>query len=239
MTTVVISQPMYFPWAGFFGQMAQADVYVWLDDVQFSKGSFTNRVQVRTASGQGWMSIPLAGKGAFQTIAALTAADDKWRQGHRDLLRQQLKGAPYLPLALGVYDEALENGALLDVLIASAEAPARAMNVLPSSIIRSSRLGVSASSSHRVLELVQAVGGTRYLTGHGAANYLDHSLFEQHGIAVEYMSYDLREWPQRFEGFIPYVTILDSLANVGNDAAACLGGRTLGWRDFMRGRSES
>ena len=29
MTTVVISQPMYFPWPGFLAQLAIADVVVW------------------------------------------------------------------------------------------------------------------------------------------------------------------------------------------------------------------
>ncbi|MFT7595258.1 MAG: hypothetical protein ACI8R4_002586 [Paracoccaceae bacterium] len=47
MTRVVISQPMYFPWAGFLAQLALADVRIWLDDAQFSNGSFTNRVQVK------------------------------------------------------------------------------------------------------------------------------------------------------------------------------------------------
>ena len=69
MTTVMISQPMYFPWAGFIAQMALADVMIWLDDVQFSKGSFTNRIQVKTASGPiKWMSIPLEGKGSGKIL---------------------------------------------------------------------------------------------------------------------------------------------------------------------------
>ena len=52
MTTVVISQPMYFPWPGFFELIAAADVYVHLDDVQFSKGGFTNRIQLKTVQGK-------------------------------------------------------------------------------------------------------------------------------------------------------------------------------------------
>lgn len=238
MTTVVISQPMYFPWAGFMGQMARADVFIWLDDAQFSKGSFTNRVQIRTASGSKWMSIPLVGKGAFQQIAALEAAEARWRCGHRDLLRQQLAGAPHLPLALEAFDAALSHERLVDVLIASAEEPARRMDILPSRIMRSSTMGLSTTSSRRVLELVQAVGGSRYLTGHGAANYLDHPLFDQAGIAVEYMCYDVMPWLQRFEGFTPYVTVLDLLANVADDARAHIGGRSEPWRDFLERRHQ-
>jgi hypothetical protein len=42
MTTVAISQPMYLPWPAFIEMMKLADVFLWLDDAQFSKGSFTN-----------------------------------------------------------------------------------------------------------------------------------------------------------------------------------------------------
>ena len=234
MTTVVISQPMYFPWAGFMGQMARADVFIWLDDAQFSKGSFTNRVQVRTAKGSTWMSIPLAGKGAFQSIRDLAAVDPAWRGAHRDLLRQQLKGAQFLGLALEAFDAALRHDALVDTLIASAEVPATGMKALPPRILRSSTMDVQSSASQRVLELVRSVGGTRYLTGHGAANYLDHELFDRAGIEVEYMCYDTTSWPQRFDGFTPYVTVLDLVASVGNDAHACIGGRSEPWRDFLQ-----
>ncbi|NBX37756.1 MAG: hypothetical protein EBR10_11170, partial [Planctomycetes bacterium] len=48
---IVISQSMYFPWVGFLEQMSLADIFVVYDDVQFSKGSFTSRVQAKTAAG--------------------------------------------------------------------------------------------------------------------------------------------------------------------------------------------
>ena len=60
MKTVVISQPMYFPWVGMLEQMALADVWVHLDDAQFSKGGFFNRVQIKTTDGTPWLTVPLA-----------------------------------------------------------------------------------------------------------------------------------------------------------------------------------
>lgn len=240
MKTVVISQPMYFPWAGYMGQMAQADCYIWLDDAQFSKGSFTSRVQVKSTNGRNWMSIPLEKKGAFQEIRQLSAADSDWLRSHRELLRQQLAGAPHLPLALSVFDESVTRDALVDLLIASCEVPALEMGILPAEILRSSEMGVFGRSSQRVVDLVRAVQGTRYLTGHGAARYLDHHLFEDAGIAVEYMAYDVAPWPQFHGEFTPFVTILDAMAHLGKSAANHLGGATIGWREFVheRGKAE-
>lgn len=236
MTTVVISQPMYFGWPGFIGHMSIADTFIWLDDAQFSKGSYTNRIQVKTASGRNWMTIPLAGKGAFQQIGDLAASDANWRGGHRDLLRQQLKGAPHLNEALALFDEAVAKEPLVDALIASAELPAAYLGVRPATILRSSTMGVSGQSSRRVLDLVLAARGTRYVTGHGAARYLDHALFESAGVSVDYMDYDIEPWAQAFGAFTPYVTILDPIANIGRATVEHLPTGTTGWREFIAER---
>ena len=40
---VAIHQPEHFPYMGFFQKMEYADVFVILDDVQYSKGNWQNR----------------------------------------------------------------------------------------------------------------------------------------------------------------------------------------------------
>ena len=85
-----------------------------------------------------------------------------------------------------------------------------------------------------MLNLVKAVGGTTYITGHGARNYLDHEGFEAAGVEVEYMDYAPRPWPQSLTEFTPYVTGLDLVANVPADKrAAHLNPQTRAWRDVM------
>ena len=129
MSTVVISQPMLFPWPGLFEQRALADVFIDLDDVQFSKGSFTNRIQLKFPGERRWMTIPLEGKGSFQTIAGLEAAGEGWKKSHRDLLRQSLRDAPYLSAALDILDEVYRHNTLCDLLIASVDVPAAYMGL--------------------------------------------------------------------------------------------------------------
>ena len=238
VTTVVISQPMLFPWPGFFEQMAIADIYFWLDDAQFSRGGFTNRTRIVHSGSVKWLSIPLAGKGAFQTIADLSPAED-FRPRHAAFLRQALAGAPYFALAMEIVDEVYARSSLCDLLVASAEVPAARLGLpLPSHRARTSASGIGGDSWRRVLDLVLSVGGTRYVTGHGAADYLDHEAFEAAGVAVEYMSYSKTPWRRSSAGSSPFASILDLVANVGEEAARYLRPTTVDWRKFVAARGE-
>lgn len=225
---------MYFPWAGFFEHLALADVLVWLDDVQFSKGSRTNRIQVKLPGGPKWMTIPLRGKGTNVPIVDLASSAEDWKPSHRAMLEQSLRGAPHFDLAAGLFDAAMANAGLCDLLIASCELPARLLQCLPAKIVRSSAMSVAGKSSTRVLDIVRSLGGDRYVTGHGAASYLDHGAFDAAGIAVEYMSYGPEPWPQAHGPFTPYVTVLDLIAAKGVLGSEHLRPQTVGWQAFLQ-----
>jgi hypothetical protein len=235
MTRVVISQPMYFPWVGFLAQMALADVFIWLDDAQFSKGSFTNRIQVKMPDGRKWMSVPLQGKGAFQAIRDLTATSVDWIPSHRGLLAQSLRGRQHTASALEVFDNAIAGGeTLCDQLIASSEGLARHLGVLPRRILRASDMQIEGASWLRVLQMVRAVGGQEYITGHGARDYLDHVAFEASGVDVRYMDYRPLPWPQPHGDFTPYVSGLDLVATLNAETATThLQPASLDWRAFL------
>ena len=235
MTRVVISQPMYFPWAGFLAQMSLADVYIWLDDVLFSKGSFTNRIQVKLPSGCKWMSVPLIKKGKRRSIQDLEATDVDWKRGHRTLLGQSLCDRRFFDEAMLLFDEAIASeGTLCDCLIASAEVQARYLGVLPPNILRASSLGITGRSWQRVMDIIDAVGGSSYITGHGAIHYFDHEAFEAREIDVRYMSYNLMPWPQSNGDFTPYVSGLDLIASVQpEEALTHLRPESANWRDFF------
>jgi hypothetical protein len=238
MTSVVISQPQLLPWPGFFELVACADVYVHLDDAQFSKGGFINRVQIKHPAGSKWITVPLKGKGTFQEINRLEAAGTDWKRQHRELVGQSLAQARHLDLALEIFDEVYAVDPLVDLLIAGIERPTARIGISgPQRWLRSSRLVVDETSWQRVLAIVKAVGGTRYVTAHGAVNYLDHEAFERVGIAVEYMDYSKTAYPQLHGEFTPHVSILDLIANLGVDAQTAIRPKTIPWRDFLSRRT--
>ncbi len=236
MANVVISQPMFFPWRGFFEQLSLADVYIYLDDAQFSKGSFTNRVRIKHGAALEWMTVALANRGTFTPINQLQAADPNWRDQHLRQLKRALHGADHLDKAVRLLQAAQKHENLCDVLIESTEAIAHHLNIGGQRLVlRSSQLDVGGTSWRRVLNLVKSVGGAHYITGHGAARYLDHQTFENEDVSVSYMDYDLSPYPQGEGEFAPYVSTLDLIAR-HDQPLDKLRSNVLPWRSFVASR---
>lgn len=233
---VVVSQSMYFPWVGLFEQIRLADVFVHYDDVQFTRG-FYNRVQVKTFQGQKWLTVPLRDQHRGQHIDEVLV-DNRldWRSQHRDALRQAYLKAPFRDEMLELVDQvfSLPVTTLADVSKASILKLAEYFGVIDHCrLVDSKVLGVCGSSSQRLHDIVLALGGAVYLTGHGARNYLDHVLFEKSGIEVKYMQYKCIPYPQLHGEFTPYVTALDLVANCGREGRRVINSQTINWRNFI------
>ncbi|AFY94667.1 WbqC family protein [Chamaesiphon minutus] len=238
MKKIVISQPMLFPWIGLFEQIRLADSYVHYDDVQFSKGSFVNRVQIKTVDGSKWLTVPLDGIKLGQEIREVRINDrQNWRESHLNLLKQVYAKALYkqdmLDLVSSVYSQPATT--ICDLSINSILAICKYFNLARSDkFLYSSRIGLEGTSSERVLDIVKYLDGNIYITGHGAKNYLDHFLFEESNINVEYMDYRKNTYPQLHGEFTPYVSTLDLIANVGTIGKEFINSETIYWKEAVK-----
>jgi len=234
---VVITQSMLFPWVGMLEQLRLADIIIHYDDVQYSKGSLANRVQVKTRQGVSWLTIPLKKFRFGQSIdKVLIQEHPEWRSRHLTLLAQSFQGAPYaqesIRIAEQVYSESHNN--ISGFARSSMLALANYYGLLEGKRIIDIRdLNIGGKSSDRVQDIVAAVGGNVYITGHGARHYLSHENFEQAGIEVRYMMYDARPYPQSWGEFTPYVTGLDLIANCGKGGIDWISSSAIPWRDFL------
>ncbi|NVZ61192.1 WbqC family protein [Pseudomonas gingeri] len=233
---IVISQSMLFPWVGLLEQVRLADVFVHYDDVQFSKGSFVNRVQIKTPQGMRWMAVPLVDLHLGQKINEVQVPpSEKWRDAHLALLENSLANAPFRRDAL----ELVERVYAADYANVGALARASLMALVEyfgldthCRFVDVESLGIPGSSSDRVLSVVKCLDGDKYITGHGASRYLDHELFERSGVAVEYMTYNCTPYPQAHGEFTPYVSALDLVANCGKQGLESINSGTTDWRSF-------
>lgn len=215
MTSLVISQPVFFPWPGFFSQLLSADHVVWLDDAQFSKGWFTNRCQISNSRNQRrWLTIPVSSSSHFQSIHSLQASHE-FSDRHKEILHSYYHKFPFYTSAMQIYEDFTlkADTSLVHALVDSVEDTFAALHGYRPPSILSSSLKLNGRSSERVLSICKQIGASRYITGHGARNYLDHEEFEKCNIKVSYMNYSIAGW----RGDDVNLSILDLIASVGLD----------------------
>lgn len=223
---LAIMQPCYLPWRGYFALMSRADVFVHLDDVALPQGrSLQTRVAIKSATGRQWLSLPIA-REPNVAICNARLADDRWRHKHAATLHHAY--GPAAEVVLDVYDRPWEK--LCDLNLALIDRLATALDICPP-IHRSSSLSITATGSDRILALCKKLGATRYLTGHGSRNYLDHDRFEDAGIEVLYLDYDLSPYNQPHGPFDPFVTVLDVLT-FANKPKRHITAQLVPWREF-------
>jgi len=221
---VTIHQPECFPWLGFVDKAAQADVFVILDDAQYSKNYFNNRNKVRTAQGWAWVTIPVetAGK-ATQTFAEAAMVAGGWRRKHLATWTQSYAaakfGTTHLPFLDDLYARPLTK--LSDFNIAAIRYLFEQFEV-KAEVHVSSGLGCEGAATDKLLALCRRLGATEYLSGISGKEYLDETKFVAAGIKVRYQDFHHPVYAQRFEPFHPAMTAFDLLFNHGPEAARIL-----------------
>ena len=236
--TIVISQPMFFPWIGLFEQIALADTYIHYDDVQMPQGrSFMARVQLRDSSpaGQLWLSAPIEHNRSGELISETFMQDGSvWRSKHLKTIVHLYGKAPYFKdmfaVIEGLYGMDEDNLAIFNMQAIERISEWFGLDTV---FRKSSEMGIGGSSSQRLFDLCKQESASCYVTGLGALNYLDHDLFDRGGIDVCYMDYQKKPYKQLHDPFIPYVSIMDVMANLGPDGREWMISKALYWKEYV------
>lgn len=225
--TIVILQPGYLPWLGFFDQLRRSDVFVYYDDVQYDKHGWRNRNRIKTQSGPLWLTVPVrhSGLGLPRIVDVEIDGRAPWARKHIASIRQAYAGAAFLRRYLPELEELLQRPwqRLLDLDLAVAAAMARWLG-LSRRIERSSELGIGGERSERLVAICRRFGAAKYVSGDAARDYLDIGLFEQHGIQVEWQRFTHPVYRQLHGDFVPYLSALDLILNYGDESPAVLDG---------------
>jgi hypothetical protein len=203
--------------------MQKADVFVFLDDVQFDKHGWRNRNRIKTAQGTQWLTIPVnsSGTAAGTTINEVqVCSSNRWHRKHSRTIMQSYSRAPFFSKYWDVLIPLIEKPAdlLVDITIPLTIQLAELLGIEDRRFIRSSDLGCTGAKTERLIEILNSVGATRYISGPSAREYLDETAFARAGIVIEYMTYNYSAYPQLHPPFDSHVSILDLLFMTGPDA---------------------
>lgn len=218
---VTIHQPNYLPYLGYFHKMAQCDVFVLLDDVQFMKRSYTQRVKIKAASGDLWLTIPVFTKNRRSQIINEVEIDttQPWERKHWKTLVQSYNKARYFSVYSeffeAVYESKHQNlGEFNEHMILKLAAELD----IHTRLIKASSLGVSGVRTEKIIGICKALGGDIYLSGTSGVHYLEEEKFHEAGIRLEYQEFQHPIYPQLHGGFEPNLSVVDLLFNCGRES---------------------
>jgi hypothetical protein len=224
---VAIHQPHYLPWLGYLHRMAQADLFVVLDHVQFERRNYQNRGRIRFEEEGYWLTVPVVQRSQKERIVdkLIDGSGRPWGPIHFGTLRHAYREAPYFDSYAGTLRTLLESSwqRLADLNAAMLEFMRDAF-AIRTPLVRSSELGVGGARSELILNLCRAVGAHALLAGFGAArHYLDIAAFARAGVRVEWHEFSHPSYRQCGEApFIPGLAALDLLFNCGPQSRAML-----------------
>lgn len=222
MKKVAIVQSNYIPWKGYFDMIASVDEFILFDDMQYTRRDWRNRNQIKTPQGVQWLTVPVKVKGKYhQTIRETEIDGMDWAEAHWKALTQNYRRAPHFAeisawlepyyLGSGYTHLSLLNRALIEAVCGYLGITTRISN--------SWDYELQPGKTERLVSLCDQAGGTEYISGPAARDYIQPELFAERGIALGWFDYSgYPEYPQLWGEFVHGVSILDLLFNCGKDA---------------------
>jgi len=204
-----IHQPNFLPWMGYFYKMAQSDVFVFLDHIEFTKKSYTKRIKIHKPNEleeEQYITIPLKKHSDQAAINTLQIVDgDKWQKKISAQIYQAYHKAPYYyqiePLVETFFNSRLETNSFSEFNIEIIKYVAGLLQIKPK-WISSSDLDIAYSEKGVNLDIISSLKGKTYISGMGAKKYQDENLFIDRGIQLQYSDYPklfkILELPKHF-----------------------------------------
>ena len=225
---VVIMQPMYLPWLGYFDLIDQADAFVYLDNVQFEKQTWQQRNKLRTPNGLEWITVPVLIKDRFgQLIKDVTINPVNFPDKHIKQIRQNYSRAPrfpdYFERLAHIFATKAKDGLLCELNISLIEWMASQLSI-STRFVRSSELGLTGKRTQLLVNILKHLGAKTYLSPLGSWDYLkdEWRLICENDIEIEFQNYSHPQYRQVYHPFVPYASVIDLLMNEGELSAAII-----------------
>ncbi len=216
---VVIHQPDFLSYIGFFHRLLHCDLYIVLDDVQFvkSNNSWTHRDKIKTHNGAKWLTISVQKAPRNININQILLTNTiNWKKQNLDLLRQNYQKAKYFDEIFPYIEKLYKSDCkkLSDLNIASIYMLMELFDI-DVDVVYSSKLITTQTKSQRLVEILAQVDATHYLSGIGAKDYHIDKPFDDANIEIIWQDFKHPIYPQLHGAFIPYLSSIDLLFNCG------------------------
>lgn len=202
--------------------IAAVDEFILYDDMQFTRRDWRNRNQIKTPQGAQWLTVPVLVKGKYHQKIRETEIDGTdWAAAHWKSLEQNYKRAQHFH-AVAAWLEPIymgESFTHISVLNRRLIEQVCAYLGIKTKITNSWDYTLAEGKTERLAELCMQAGGSEYISGPAAKDYVEAQVFDDLKIKLTWFDYaGYSAYPQQWGDFVHGVTILDLLFNCGPDA---------------------
>lgn len=215
---VAIHQPNYLPWLGYFYKIFKSDVFVFLDDVQYSNEGMHNYTYIKTSKGPFRLKYPVQQKFGDKILEVRSKDEMGWKEKHLSIVESNYRSAKYFNEIFSDYKRILLvryadivslNTALIRFYVSRLGFSARFIN--------SSELNINLARNERIITICKTLGAGVYYSGTGAKTYQDENQFRESGITIRYSDFSPIRYTQLWGQYQQNVTSLDFFMNCGYD----------------------
>ena len=223
MKTIAIHQPNYLPWLGYFYKIAHCDIFVFLDDVEFTKQSFTRRVHIRKAKWsqeKAYLIIPLQQHSDYTPINELKIDHTQnWQRRHLNQIKNTYSGAPAYDLLFPLIEEWMDISCQYSLLSKWNQFLIKELSSvlgLKPSFVCSSELACYDKGAEYNLKITKYLKGSIYLSGKGGHKYQREKDFHRADIQLKYSTFNDTAYAQGQGSWLGGLSIIDKLMNERN-----------------------
>ncbi len=230
---VAVLQSNYIPWKGYFDIIHDVDLFIFHDDVQYTKNDWRNRNRIKTPNGVAWLTIPVSIHG-LPMICEVCPSDPKWARNHWRIIRQNYAKAPHFARYKPFFEEAFLGtiwGSLSELNQHLIQSISREFLGLSTQFGDSRDYLASGRKLEKLLDLLSNAEATVYVSGPTAKSYILSERFDQ--LRIDLIWKDYAGYPEYSQFFPPFnhgVSIIDLLFHVGPEAPYYI----WGWRSDAR-----
>jgi hypothetical protein len=232
MKKAVILQPGYLPWLGFFEQISRCDVFVYLDDVQYTKNDWRNRNRIKTKEGTQWLTVPVSYRFGQNINEVCINNSSPWRRKHLQAMKIWYGRSTFFDMYFELLERILHKDRvyLIDLDVELIQSFLEILGIKVRTVLSSEFPKDARDKQLRLVEICKSLECDGFYEGKSGQNYIHTDIFASQGITVEFQDYEHPYYDQlwiREQGFISHLSVLDLLFNHGSDSLDILTGRKI------------
>ncbi len=213
---VSIHQPDYVPYLGYFYKVHKSDVFVFLDNVQFSSSNMHHWNTVQSNGKTVRLKIPVEYSFGDKLTQVRCKNELGWREKHLKILEDNYSNAPFFSTVFPEIREKLyeDYNSLAELNIKMNTFIIEKMG-MKAKIVLASDIETNGKKEELVIDICRSLGGDTYISGNGAKDYQDEEHFNQNGIKLVYTDFEPTPYNQNSENFVENMSVIDYLMNCG------------------------